>query len=96
MATVSERIKALELELQTLRGMEQWSAVGRELREAFTRKYDVEDKDLFVTIGIEKVTGEGLQDWKIPFLFGKEALAKAGVSIQQKLDQFQEGQTGKR
>jgi len=96
MATVSERIKALELELQELRGVEQWGTVGRDMRELFTSTIDGIDHTCFVTIAVESRDGQALRDWKIPFRFARDAMAKAGSSIQSQLENFSRGETAKK
>lgn len=92
MANVKDRITALEKELQQLRSIETWGVVGRDLREFFTEKHEEDDDKLYVTIGVETDRGEGVRDWKIPYQFISEALAKVGSQVQQKIDGFAQGQ----
>jgi len=96
MATVKERIKALELELQELRGVEAWGTVGRDIRELFTSKIEGIDDTCFVIVMIESKEGLTIRDWKIPMRFARDPMAKAGSSIQQQLENFTREQGGKR
>jgi len=88
MATVKERIKALELELQELRGVEAWGTVGRDLRELFTSKIEEIDDTCFVIVMVESKEGVTIRDWKIPMRFARDPMAKAGSLIQQQLENF--------
>jgi len=95
MATVSERIKALEAELQQLRGVEQWGQVGNEMRDFFKHKWEDVDETSFVIVMVETAAGVTVRDWKIPYRYACDTMAKAGSMMQQQLDTLTREKGGK-